>query len=113
MDCAGFVPSLIGTPVLDATGDLAGHVEDVLFDVRTHDLAWFVVDGRTIPATVVAACAAGYRLRCTVDVLADRSGAALDREAAIALCRRHGVLLPSAGPWAGLHTPAAATARAA
>lgn len=112
MEHSGLVPSLVGTPVLDAGGELVGRVDDVLFDVHTHQLAWFVIGRWTLPATLVAPSATGYRLRCHVEVLG-ASAPLADRDAAVALCRRFGVLLPSPGPWAGARPAAPSHAVAA
>ena len=111
MDAPGLVPSLLGTPVLDAGGELVGRVDDVLFDERTHQLAWFVIGRWTLPATLVAPSAVGYRLRCHAEALG-ASAVVADRDGAVAVCRRFGVLLPSPGPWSGVRAaePLAAVA---
>lgn len=112
MEHTGLVPSLVGTPVLDAGGELVGRVDDVLFDVHSHQLAWFVIGRWTLPSTLVAPSASGYRLRCHAEVLG-ASAPLADRDAATALCRRFGVLLPSQGPWASAVPAAPAVAAAA
>jgi hypothetical protein len=95
MEPVGVIPPLLGAPVVDATGALAGAVADVLPDPLTGRPAWTVVrlaDGTavTVPHAILRSHARDLALPCGTDHLV----AAPSPEHPAALCRHFDV-----APW--------------
>jgi hypothetical protein len=112
MNAPALIPSFIGAPLADRDGVVAGTIEDLLFDERTHRPVWLVVRlaDHDAPYTFVP----GDRLTSRRDTVTVPFGAdeirsspvrlpaptPAAREHAVRLCRHFGVRLPAA-TWAG------------
>jgi PRC-barrel domain len=112
MNAPGLIPSFIGAPLADRDGVVAGTIEDLLFDERTHRPVWLLVrlpdahapytfvpgDRLTSRRDTVTVPFAADEIRSSPVRLPAPTPAA--REHAVRLCRHFGVRLPAA-TWAG------------
>jgi hypothetical protein len=108
MNPPGFIPSFIGAPLADRDGVVAGTIEDLLFDERTHRPVWLLVrlpdaqapytfvpgDRLTSRRDAVSVPFAAEEIRSSPVRLPAPTGAA--REHAVRLCRHFGVRMPAA-----------------
>jgi hypothetical protein len=108
MDAPALIPSFIGAPLADRDGVVAGTIEDLLFDERTHRPVWLLVrlpdahapftfvpgDRLTSRRDTVAVPFAADEIRSSPVRLPAPAPAA--REHAVRLCRHFGVRLPAA-----------------
>lgn len=114
MTAAGHIPSWIGAAVCDRHGTPVGTVHDLLYDERTRQPAWLLVEARGSFTFVPAAGAHSRTTRVCVPFDAEAIAASpvtlaapapLPAERQIRLCRHFG--LPSSqGMWAGGVAPA-------
>lgn len=108
MDGPALIPSFIGAPLADRDGVVAGTIEDLLFDERTHRPVWLLVrlpdahapftfvpgDRLTSRRDTVAVPFAADEIRSSPVRLPAPAPAA--REHAVRLCRHFGVRVPAA-----------------
>jgi hypothetical protein len=108
MNPPGSIPSFIGAPLADRDGVVAGTIEDLLFDERTHRPVWLLVrlpdaqapytfvpgDRLTSRRDAVSVPFAAEEIRSSPVRLPAPTGAA--REHAVRLCRHFGVRVPTA-----------------
>jgi hypothetical protein len=108
MDAPSLIPSFIGAPLAGRDGVVAGTIEDLLFDERTHRPVWLLVrlpdaqapytfvpgDRLTSRRDTVTVPFAADEIRSSPVRLAEPTSAA--REHAVRICRHFGVRLPVA-----------------
>jgi hypothetical protein len=106
MDAPGLIPSFIGAPLAGRDGIVAGTIQDLLFDERTHRPVWLLVrlpdaqapytfvpgDRLTSRRDTVGVPFAADEIRSSPVRLPAPTGVA--REHATRLCRHFGVRLP-------------------
>jgi hypothetical protein len=111
MDAPGLIPSFIGAPLAGRDGIVAGTIQDLLFDERTHRPVWLLVrlpDAHAPYTFVPADRLASRRDAVAVPFAADEirsspvrlpAPTCAAREHALRVCRHFGVRLPAA-TWA-------------